>query len=447
MATQNKNDPYKYHAGFGNTFVSEALPDALPKAQNTPQEVPYGLYAEMLSGTAFTVDRDNNKSSWFYRIRPSPCHTPYKPFAKKTELVGNYQDDKNVAVTPNQLRWSPFDIPSEPTDFVEGLHSIAGAGDVGVKHGMAILIYVANKDMADTAFYNSDGDFLIVPQQGRLDITTEFGKMMVHPNEICVIQRGVRFQVNVPDGPTRGYICEVFNGTWSLPDLGVIGTSGLANRRDFLTPQASFVDESGKKFRIINKYGGKLFEAEQNHSCFDVVAWHGNYAPFKYDLANFCVINSVSFDHIDPSIFTVLTCKSEKPGVAIADFVIFPPRWSVQEHTFRPPYFHRNCMAEFMGLIYGSYEAKQGGFVPGGASLHSMMTPHGPDAATFDKATVAELKPQYIAAGTQAFMFESSLQLQPTHWAIKESGKVQQDYYKAWQGLKSNFNPNWKPKA
>ncbi|KAF9285186.1 homogentisate 1,2-dioxygenase HgmA [Linnemannia elongata] len=444
MAKEFKND-YKYQPGFGNHFSSEALPDALPKGQNTPQLCPYGLYAEQLSGTAFTVDRKHNERSWIYRIRPSVCHTPFEPFHRKTHLVGNYTDEANVDITPNQLRWSPFDIPTEPTDFVEGLHSIAGAGDVGVKHGMAVLVYAANKSMDDTAFYNSDGDFLIVPQQGRLDITTEFGKILVHPNEICVIQRGIRYSVALPDGPSRGYICEVFNGTWSLPDLGPIGANGLANGRDFQTPVAAFVHEDVRPFRIVNKYGGRLFTAKQEHTPFDVVAWHGNYAPFKYNLAHFNTINSVSYDHIDPSIFTVLTCKSEKPGTAIADFVIFPPRWSVQENTFRPPYFHRNCMSEFMGLIHGTYEAKQGGFVPGGASLHSMMTPHGPDAPTFEKASVEELKPMYIAKGTQAFMFESSMQLQPTHWAIAESGKVQHDYFKAWQGLKSNFDPNWKP--
>ncbi|KAF9193497.1 hypothetical protein BGZ50_007427 [Haplosporangium sp. Z 11] len=441
--TDIKND-YQYQPGFGNHFSTEALPDALPKGQNTPQVCPYGLYAEQLSGTAFTVDRKHNERTWFYRIRPSVCHTPFEPFPTKTRLVGNYTDESNVSVTPNQLRWSPFDLPTEPTDFVQGLHSIAGAGDVGVKHGMAVLIYAANKSMDDSAFYNSDGDFLIVPQQGRLDITTEFGKMMVHPNEICVIQRGIRFSVNLPDGPSRGYICEVFNGTWTPPDLGPIGANGLANGRDFQTPVAAFSQEE-KPYNIINKYGGRLFIAKQKHTPFDVVAWHGNYAPFKYNLALFNTINSVSFDHIDPSIFTVLTCKSDKPGVAIADFVIFPPRWSVQENTFRPPYFHRNCMSEFMGLIHGTYEAKQGGFVPGGASLHSMMTPHGPDAPTFEKASTEELKPMYIAKGTQAFMFESSMQLQPTHWAIEESGKVQHDYFQAWQGLKSNFDPNWKP--
>ncbi|KAG0322200.1 hypothetical protein BG000_002982 [Podila horticola] len=404
--TDIKND-YKYQPGFGNHFSSEALPDALPKGQNTPQICPYGLYAEQLSGTAFTVDRKHNERTqvdiflmrmishgheahlptfWFYRIRPSVCHTPFESYPTKTRLVSNYSDAANVSVTPNQLRWSPFDIPAEPTDFVQGLTSIAGAGDVGVKHGMSVLIYAANKSMVDTAFYNSDGDFLIVPQQGRLDITTEFGKILVHPNEICVIQRGIRFSVALPDGPSRGYICEVFNGAWTLPDLGPIGANGLANGRDFQTPVAAFSHEDEKPYIIVNKYGGSLFAAKQNHTPFDVVAWHGNYAPYKYNLALFNTINSVSYDHI----------------------------------------------------------AKQGGFVPGGASLHSMMTPHGPDAPTFAKASTEELKPMYIAKGTQAFMFESSMQLQPTHWAIEESGKVQHDYFKAWQGLKSNFDPNWK---
>ncbi|KAF9411609.1 hypothetical protein BGZ94_001289, partial [Podila epigama] len=306
--THIKND-YEYQAGFGNHFSSEALPDSLPKGQNTPQVCPYNLYAEQLSGTAFTVDRKHNERTQSYPT--------------KTRLVGNYTDAANVSITPNQLRWSPFDIPSEPTDFVQGLTSIAGAGDVGVKHGMAVLIYAANKSMEDTAFYNSDGDFLIgnarngqappsftmpmkqlrfpsdqVPQQGRLDITTEFGKIMVHPNEICVIQRGIRFSVALPDGPSRGYICEVFNGTWTLPDLGPIGANGLANGRDFQTPVAAFSHEEEKPFKIVNKYGGHLFVAKQNHTPFDVVAWHGNYAPYKYNLALFNTINSVSYDHI-----------------------------------------------------------------------------------------------------------------------------------------------------
>jgi len=301
-------------------------------------------------------------------------------------------------------------------------------------------MFLCNSNMVNEAMYNSDGDILIVPQQGSLDITTEFGKLFVAPNEICVIQRGIKFTVNLVDGPTRGYILEIFNGRFSIPDLGPIGANGLANPRDFLHPVAWYENKEDVEFTIINKYLNGLWCTKQDHSPFTVVAWHGNYVPYKYNLKNFNVMNTVSFDHPDPSIFTVLTCKSTTPGTAIADFVIFPPRWAVGEHTFRPPYFHRNCMSEFMGLIHGSYEAKTDGFLPGGGSLHSVMTPHGPDTGAFKMGSTADLKPVRVADNTMAFMFESSLMMSVTKWALNESMKVQEDYWQAWQGLKSQFD-------
>ncbi|KAI8340485.1 homogentisate 1,2-dioxygenase [Chlamydoabsidia padenii] len=433
-------DSYNYLEGFGNHFTSEALKDALPKGQNTPQKCPYNLYAEQLSGTAFTVPRSHNQRSWLYRIRPSVVHTPYEPLTHDL-LVSHFSGGDQCIVTPSQLRWSPFDLPgeSEQVNFIDGIKTVAGAGEPSCRTGLAIHIYTANANMNQTAFYNSDGDMLIVPQQNTLDITTEFGKLMVRPNEICVIQRGIRFSVNLVDGPVRGYILEVFGEHFELPDLGPIGANGLANPRDFLTPVAAYVEQDNVKWRILTKFNGKMFSTTQQHCPFDVVAWHGNYAPYKYDLAKFCVINSVSYDHIDPSIFTVLTAKSTTPGVAIADFVIFPPRWAVAENTFRPPYFHRNCMSEFMGLILGDYEGKTGGFLPGGGSLHSAMTPHGPDAKVFDMASEAELKPVRVAENTQAFMFETSLMLSTTRWGLKTCGKVQEDYYKAWMNLENKF--------
>ncbi|XP_047475566.1 LOW QUALITY PROTEIN: homogentisate 1,2-dioxygenase-like [Penaeus chinensis] len=430
----------KYLSGFGSEFATEALPGALPEGQNNPQVCPYGLYAEQLSGTAFTAPRETNKRAWFYRIRPSVVHKPFAPIKHK------YLDcsfDKRHP-NPNQLRWNPFDIPAEPTDFVEGLRTVCGAGNPTVRHGCIIHVYACNKSMGDSAFQNSDGDFLIVPQQGVLDITTEYGRLRVSPNEICVVQSGMRFNVAV-QGPTRGYILEVYDGHFVLPNLGPIGANGLANPRDFLTPVAWYEDREAADYRIINKYQGHLFEALQGHSPFDVVAWHGNYVPYKYNLKHFMVINATAFDHADPSIFTVLTCPSTKPGVAIADFVIFPPRWAVQEHTFRPPYYHRNCMSEFMGLIFGNYEAKEEGFRPGGASLHSMMIPHGPDAQCFEGASKCDLTPVRVADGTQSFMFETSLGLALTEWGEDTCRKVDASYFECWQGLKKNFDPNWKP--
>ncbi|XP_054265889.1 homogentisate 1,2-dioxygenase [Macrosteles quadrilineatus] len=428
----------KYLSGFGNEFSSEdpRCPGSLPKNQNSPQQCPYGTYAEQLSGTAFTVPRFENKRSWLYRIRPSVMHSPFAAVD-----INNISNDwKDRKPNPNQLRWLPFNIPKdELVDWVEGLNTVCGAGDPTMRSGISIHIYICTSSMDNKCFYNSDGDFLIVPQQGHLVVKTEFGILRVEVNEICVIQQGMKFSINV-DGPSRGYVLEVYDNHFQLPNLGPIGANGLANPRDFLTPVAHYEDVE-RDYKIICKYQGSIFQATQSHSPFDVVAWHGNYVPYKYNLANFMVINAVQFDHCDPSVFTVLTCPSTKPGTAIADFVIFPPRWAVQEHTFRPPYYHRNCMSEFMGLIYGNYEAKEEGFCPGGASLHSIMTPHGPDLQCFETASRANLQPTRVADGTMAFMFESSLGLGLTTWGENLCQKIDPDYQKCWQGLIKYFKP------
>ncbi|KAI3638465.1 hypothetical protein MIR68_002963 [Amoeboaphelidium protococcarum] len=446
----NKNDSYQYLSGFGNELHSESLKGALPVGQNTPQRCPYGLYAEQLSGSAFTMPRHLNQRSWLYRIRPSVCHSSFRRSESFPLICADFSADGGALAIPNQLRWSPFSMPKDgdQQDFVSGLRTVCGAGDPKVKSGLAIHVYTANVDMVDSAFYNSDGDFLIVPQQGTLDITTEFGRVSVVPNEIVVIQRGIKFAVKLTDGPVRGYIMELFSGHFELPDLGPIGANGLANPRDFLHPVAWYEDRDvGVKFKILNKYAGQVYETTQDHSPFDVVAWHGNYVPYKYDLNKFCVVNATAFDHMDPSIFTVLTAKSAIPGLPIADFVIFPPRWAVQNWTFRPPYFHRNCASEFMGLILGKYEGKENGFAAGGASLHSHMTPHGPDANVYEKAsdTSKELKPERVADGTQAFMFETSLMLSLTRWGLEGCGVVQQQYVEnTWGGIKKHFDINKK---
>uniref|UniRef100_A0AAY4APR8 Homogentisate 1,2-dioxygenase n=1 Tax=Denticeps clupeoides TaxID=299321 RepID=A0AAY4APR8_9TELE len=407
-------------------------PSALPEGQNNPQVCPYGLYAEQLSGSAFTCPRPTNKRSWLYRILPSVRHKPFT-----AEPCGDLSESWNdVEPNPNQLRWRPFNIPKaseKKVDFVSGLHTVCGAGDSKSRNGICIHLYKY--------------EFCVfsVPQQGKLLVTTEFGKMMVEPNEICVIQQGMRFSVDV-FGETRGYILEVYGAHFELPDLGPIGANGLANPRDFLVPVAWYEDRTvSAGYTVINKYQGKMFSCQQDFSPFNVVAWHGNYTPYKYNLENFMVINCVAYDHADPSIFTVLTAKSTRPGVAIADFVIFPPRWGVADHTFRPPYYHRNCMSEFMGLIKGHYEAKEEGFQPGGASLHSIMTPHGPDVDCFEKNSTATLKPERVAEGTMAFMFESSFSMAVTKWGLDTCNRVDKEYYKCWEPLRSHFNPKWKP--
>eukprot|EP01112_Ceratiomyxa_fruticulosa_P010897 TRINITY_DN2906_c0_g1_i1.p1 TRINITY_DN2906_c0_g1~~TRINITY_DN2906_c0_g1_i1.p1 ORF type:complete len:436 (-),score=59.24 TRINITY_DN2906_c0_g1_i1:296-1603(-) len=430
-----EKDPYHYQPGFGNHFSSEAVPGTLPLGQNSPQVCPGGLYAEQLSGTAFTVPRVYNQRSWLYRTRPSVCHSPLK----KVDSGLIHPDIGNLQIDPNQLRWKPFPLPSSPTDWVQGLKTISGAGHPSVRHGIAVHIYAADTDMKNKCFYNSDGDFLIVPQLGTLDVNTEFGKLWVPPGYIVVIPRGICFSVNLPSGASRGYVLEVFGSHFKIPDLGPIGANGLANPRDFEAPVAAFEERSGIEYTKVNKYIGQIWEAKQDWSPFNVVSWHGNYYPYRYNLALFNAVNSVSFDHPDPSIFTVLTAPSNEPGVAVADFVIFPPRWQVSEHTFRPPYYHRNCMSEFMGLVFGIYEAKQEGFLPGGASLHSCMTPHGPDTETFEKASKAELAPVKMKNDTLAFMFESSLLMGLTPYAA--STNIDDDYWKCWSGLKSNFVP------
>ena len=416
-----------YLSGFANEFATEALPGALPVGRNSPQQAPYGLYAEQLSGTAFTAPRGANRRSWLYRIRPAAMHQPFHRL-DNGRLVSTFDD---VDVSPNQLRWDPLPIPTEPTDFVQGLVTMAGNA------GCGIHLYAANRSMRERFFYNADGELLLVPERGRLHLATELGQLVIEPQEIAVIPRGVRFRVELPDGDARGYICENYGALLRLPDLGPIGSNGLANPRDFLTPRASYEDRDGP-FELVAKFKGNLWTAEIDHSPLDVVAWHGNYAPYKYDLRRFNAIGSISFDHPDPSIFLVLQSQSDTPGVDSLDFVIFPPRVLAMQDTFRPPWFHRNFASEFMGLIHGAYDAKAEGFVPGGASLHNCMSGHGPDADTFEKASTSDTsKPDYIR-DTMAFMFETPAIINPTRFAL-ETSQRQLNYFKCWQGLKKNF--------
>ncbi len=453
----------KYQTGFGNSFATEAVVGALPVGQNSPQRAPLGLYAEQFSGTAFTAPRASNKRTWTYRIRPSVLHKPFEPF---TRALHNGQASAfrsspfdEVVTTPNQLRWDPMPIPEEPTDFVDGITTIAGNGDSFSQFGMAVHIYACNADMKNRFFYNADGEMLIVPEIGGLAIYSELGVLSISPGEVCCLPRGLKFRVELgnppanaggsdtPSGSTpvdagtgkggaRGYICENYGQQFRLPELGPIGANGLANARDFETPVAWYEDREGE-FELVAKFGGNLWSCDIDHSPLDVVAWHGNYAPYRYDLRRFNTIGSISFDHPDPSIFTVLTSPSDLHGTANCDFVIFPDRWLVAEKTFRPPWYHRNVMSEYMGLIYGAYDAKEEGFVPGGGSLHNQMSAHGPDLDAFEKASNADLTPQKLS-GTIAFMFESRYIVRPTKFAM-ESAQLQHEYSEVWQGLKKNF--------
>jgi homogentisate 1,2-dioxygenase len=412
-----------YLTGFGAHAESEAVPGALPKGRNSPQKPAFGLYAEQMSGSAFTAPRHENRRSWLYRMRPTADHRPFTRY-DGAELFAPGTVEEPLA--PNRLRWdSPADLPAD-ADFVDGLVTMMANRDPADLEGVALHLYRASRSMVDRVFANADGELLIIPQSGALHIVTELGRLDVAPGWIALIPRGMRFRVEV-EGEARGYVAENHGAMFRLPELGPIGSNGLANPRDFEAPVAAYEDVD-RPCELIQKYLGSLWTTTLDHSPLDVVAWHGNLAPWRYELARFNTIGSISFDHPDPSIFTVLTSPSDVPGRANADFVIFPPRWMVAEGTFRPPWFHRNVMSEAMGLIHGAYDAKAEGFAPGGISLHNLMSGHGPDVASWKSASEAELKPVRID-GTMAFMLESCWPYSPTRFALD---RAQPDYDQAW---------------
>ncbi len=423
----------KYLSGLGNHLSSEARPGALPADQNSPQVAPLGLYAEQLSGTAFTAPRHSNLYSWLYRIRPSVMHKAFVPMKELTQKTFM----KPQHINPNQMRWNP--LKPLNGNFLQGVRTVCGSGSAQTRSGLNVHLYSFDEGMKNQYMMNADGEFLFVPQSGAVEIRTELGVIEAEPGEIVLVPRGMKFQINPLGGnhPCAGYVGENFGSPFQLPELGPIGANGLAHRRHFLTPVAAFDDQEGS-FELIGKFAGELWKAELGHAPLDVVAWHGTYVPYKYDLRKFNAINTVSYDHPDPSIFTVLTSPSGIPGTANIDFAIFPPRWMVAENTFRPPYFHRNVMSEYMGLIYGEYDAKTaGGFIPGGGSLHNFFSAHGPDVDAFEKASATELKPHKIQ-NTMAFMFESSNIYMVTDFAM-ENGFLQNDYQNCWQGFKKHF--------
>lgn len=424
----------KYQSGFGNYFESESLVGALPKNQNSPQKAPLGLYPEQLSGSAFTVARGENKRTWFYRIRPSVVH------GKFSKVTQDFWKTTGVepAVGPEQLRWDPFPKPSSAVDFIHSLFTLVRNGSPESRSGVAVHVYSASQSMDNSFAYNADGEFLIVPDKGKLLVRTECGDLSVEPCEVVCIPRGMKFQIQLTDSWARGYVCENFGEPFRLPNLGLIGSNGLADPRHFLIPQAKFEDRKGQ-FQLLVRYQGGLFKSPLDRSPLDAVAWHGNYVPYKYDLRLFQPVNTVRLDHPDPSIFTVMTSPSPVPGQANCDFVIFPPRWMVAKDTFRPPYFHRNIMSEWMGLIQGRYDAKEKGFLPGGSSLHNCMTPHGPDSDTTEKALLASDVPQFLE-NTLAIMFESCYPYRVSE-AAQKTLLLQKDYLDCWKNLKVMFQP------
>jgi homogentisate 1,2-dioxygenase len=424
-----------YMTGFANSFETEALPGALPIGRNSPQRCAYGLYAEQLSGSAFTAPRGENARSWLYRIRPTVSH--WGEFRAAPPGLWRTAPCHEASLPPAPLRWDPIALPDTPTAFPDGVRTITAAGDAASRIGMAAHLYLLSESMTDACFTNADGEMLFVAQQGALRLVTEFGLLDIAPGEIAVIPRGVKFRAELPAGPARGYICENYGSPFTLPERGPIGANCLANPRDFLTPVAAYEDRDTPTPPLL-QWGGKLWQTELAHSPLDVVAWHGNYAPYKYDLRRFAPVGPLLFDHADPSIFTTLTAPSATPGTANVDFVIFPERWAVAEATFRPPWYHMNVMSEFMGLIEGAYDAKPEGFLPGGISLHNSMLPHGPDRQAFDAASTAELKPHKLA-GTLAFMFETQLPQSVTAYAA-DAPERQRSYAAYGEALARRFD-------
>jgi homogentisate 1,2-dioxygenase len=417
----------RYMSGFGGHFESEAVEGALPKGRNSPQRPAFGLYAEQLSGSAFTAPRHENLRSWLYRLRPTADHRPFVRYeGARLFAPGTVKEP----LAPNRLRWNPpGDLPSG-ADFVDGMVTMLANRDPSDLEGVAVHLYRAQRSMESRVFIDADGELLIIPQDGAIELQTELGRIEAGPGDIALIPRGVRFRVRLLDGEARGYVAENHGLPFRLPDLGPIGANGLANPRDFEVPVASYEDRD-EPTEVIQKYLGSLWTTTLDHSPLDVVGWHGNYVPCRYDLNRFNTIGTVSYDHPDPSIFTVLTSPSNVPGRANADFVIFPPRWMVAEDTFRPPWFHRNVMSEAMGLIYGEYDAKAEGFAPGGLSLHNLMSGHGPDVESWKKASEAVLKPAKIES-TLAFMVETCWPYRPTRFALD---RAQADYDEAWAGF------------
>jgi homogentisate 1,2-dioxygenase len=435
LSVTNASAGPAYMSGFGNAFETEALPSALPVGRNSPQKVNYGLYAEQLSGSPFTAPQSSNERSWLYRIRPGVRHT--SRFERIDSGLIRTAPQRESEAPIGQLRWDPTPIPSEKLTFITGLRTMTTAGDCETMAGMAAHVALITAPMVREHFCNADGELLIVAQQSRLRLRTEFGVIEIEPGEICIIPRGIIFRVEPVDGPARAYVCENYGGGFTLPNRGPIGANCLANPRDFLTPVAAYEDVEAPH-TLIMKWGGDLYRTQVPHSPLDVVAWHGNYYPYKYDLRRFSPVGAISFDHPDPSIFTVMTSPSETAGTANIDFVIFPERWAVAENTFRPPWYHRNIMSEFMGLVYGVYDAKPEGFVPGGMSLHNQMLPHGPDADAFNHASSVELKPVKLS-NTLAFMFETRLRQRVTKYAA-ELETLQHDYVDCWSGLEKRFD-------
>ncbi|GAD98612.1 homogentisate 1,2-dioxygenase, putative [Paecilomyces variotii No. 5] len=427
----SEGDPYRYQVGFGNRFVSEAVPDTIPRdGRNLPQRANYDLYIEQLNGTTFVTCRKDMFNVWFHRIRPSCAHKALKPLEYKHDIVSVFSSqNEGVSFVPFNNEWGPLEIPleSKPTNFWQGIKTILGHGDPTLKEGVAVHQYAANLSMDKEAFVNHDGDYLFVPQQGRLDIQTELGRMMVLPGELFVIPAGLRFKVSLPDGPSRGYIQEIFGSHFELPDLGPIGSNGLALPQDFEIPVASY-DLDTSSWEIITKLAGKLYHYEQAHTPFDVVGWHGNYVPYKYEIEKLLALSS-SKDQLDPSAYTILTAKSKIPGVSITDFCAFTPKWVNSLNSWRPPYYHRTMGAEVMGMVRGEYGGSAKTLEPGALTCDNAYVPHGETYDAWKKHAFVDLEPTLLGAGV----------LSITKFALERHNQIKPMREELWDNMHGHF--------
>lgn len=432
QGAMNSNPRASYQPGFGNEFATEAVAGALPVGQNSPQRPPLGLVSELVSGTAFVAPRALNRRSYLFRIRPSTNAHPLLPVS-----FPNFQTPPlAVDPQPGAMRWSTLNDKIAGKDFLDGLLTHCGNGSPRTQNGMAVHIYNASEPMTGRAFVNSDGEMLIIPQTGKLVITTELGIMDIQPGELALIPKGMKMKVDPVSGPAYGFMCENYGLPFVLPDLGLIGSHGLANAIDFETPVAAFEDNE-EPTELIQKFCGSFWETKLEYSVFDVVAWRGNWAPCKYDMMKFNTMGSISYDHPDPSIFCALTSSSDAVAGGNVDFMILPPRWIVAEHSFRPPGFHRNSVSEFLALVKGAHESRSSNFPPGSISLHNCWTPHGPDTETLEQARTAELQPQRVDDAL-VFMLETRFPLEMSSAAF-ESDKRQRDCTNGWAGFTKRF--------
>lgn len=434
---------------------SEAVSGAVPAVNNSPQKPPLGLRTERISGGSFVAPRELSYQTWLYRLRASIAHSDWARLrvSGADEGYGPPSPVRPANVTPNSRLWGGFPAPAAGSHWANGQQLLGRNGDPQAKEGMALWVFSVTASMPPRqAFASLDGEALVIPQSGALDIQTELGRLVVRQNEIAVIPRNVRYRVCLPEGkPCRGYVCELYQGHFRLPDLGVIGSTGLANVRDFQVPKA-FVDATvhshlgttqapgpgaptgvdDGEWSIVARLVGNLWHCTQAHTPFDVVGWHGTCYPFKYDLARFCALGNLVFDEHDPSLFVVLTARHHgaEPTTAVVDFAVIPPRWMAARDTNWLPYFHRNTMQEFFGPIValqdGAHPLNATGetnrFAPFGAGLNGCMSTHGPSERDFQAARARDTTtPAFVGGdeGVTIFLVETERPLLLSDWAME----------------------------